>query len=84
MSCHAPACVGCVRFYGPKNPRWALRTSSIAAHRHGMPSARDDPMDATRWAYRPRNSRGDSAQAESPGGLPEARGSHRLGERLRS
>ncbi|GBP46220.1 hypothetical protein EVAR_82219_1 [Eumeta japonica] len=62
----------------------ALRTSSIAADRHEMPSARDCPMDATRWASRHRTSREDSARVESPSEVPGAQGAHRVGDHLRS
>ncbi|GBP56858.1 Post-GPI attachment to proteins factor 3 [Eumeta japonica] len=36
-----------------------------------MPSARDCPMDGTRWAFWHRKSHGDSARAESPSGARE-------------
>ncbi|GBP95560.1 hypothetical protein EVAR_67766_1 [Eumeta japonica] len=86
MSCHAPACVGCVRFSRTEKPPkqhivWllsvallnrSLRTSSVAADRHGMPSARDCPMDAARWASRHRKSRGDFAQVESLSGVRDS------------
>ncbi|GBP68466.1 hypothetical protein EVAR_52627_1 [Eumeta japonica] len=62
----------------------ALRTSSIAVERHGIPLALDCPVDATKWASRHRTSRRDSARAESPSGVLKARGAHRVGDRLRS
>ncbi|GBP91458.1 hypothetical protein EVAR_62884_1 [Eumeta japonica] len=62
----------------------ALRTSSIAADQHGMPSARNCSMDATKWASRHRKSCGDSARVECLIGVPGAREAHRLGDRLRS
>ncbi|GBP42539.1 hypothetical protein EVAR_81989_1 [Eumeta japonica] len=55
----------------------ALRNSSIAANRHGMPSECDCPMDATNWASRYRKKCGDSARDESSSGVPGARGVYR-------
>ncbi|GBP36283.1 Modular serine protease [Eumeta japonica] len=61
---------------------WALRTSSVAADRHGMPLVHDCPMDTKGGASRYRKSRGDFARAESPSGVPGVRGVHRLGDRV--